>query len=310
MKRFFAVFPILLLPAQLWAFKLQGSSWPTPDTEFFVQITHDTAGPSSPSGVLWNDAFNTAMALWHVDTVFRFSIIKGSFATPCLNGFSADGRNGVDFRSDVCGTEFGSTTLATTINTVGVNNPGTTLEADIIFNDTKKWDVYSGKQRGSTYDFVRIAVHELGHAIGLGHEDNVPAIMSTFAGNTEIPQQDDINGVAALYGTNNSVPDGDGDGVVDAIDNCPVDANTDQADNDHDGSGDVCDDDDDNDGMSDAFEARFGLDPFDSKDAARDPDGDGFSNLEEYRGFSDPNDPKSLPRTGGLPFLVPLLLND
>ncbi|MCP4546547.1 MAG: hypothetical protein GY835_08800 [bacterium] len=35
--------------------------------------------------------------------------------------------------------------------------------------------------------------------------------------------------------------DSDDDGVADAVDNCPEDANADQADSDQDGIGDVCD---------------------------------------------------------------------
>jgi hypothetical protein len=46
--------------------------------------------------------------------------------------------------------------------------------------------------------------------------------------------------------------DADGDGVADAVDNCPADANADQADNDGDGLGDICDADDDKDGIPDA----------------------------------------------------------
>ena len=47
-------------------------------------------------------------------------------------------------------------------------------------------------------------------------------------------------------------PDSDGDGVADATDNCQFVANADQADADADGLGDVCDPDDDNDGILDA----------------------------------------------------------
>ncbi|MFH1145808.1 MAG: thrombospondin type 3 repeat-containing protein, partial [bacterium] len=43
--------------------------------------------------------------------------------------------------------------------------------------------------------------------------------------------------------------DGDGDGVFDASDNCPVDVNPEQEDLDQDGKGDVCDEDKDNDGV-------------------------------------------------------------
>ena len=46
--------------------------------------------------------------------------------------------------------------------------------------------------------------------------------------------------------------DADADGIGDGTDNCPADANSDQADNDHDSQGDVCDPDDDNDTVLDA----------------------------------------------------------
>lgn len=45
-----------------------------------------------------------------------------------------------------------------------------------------------------------------------------------------------------------TIVDGDGDGIADSRDNCPVDANADQADLDGDGIGDICDDDIDGDG--------------------------------------------------------------
>jgi len=234
----------------------------------------------------------------------RFQLLPNQYADPCRNGSDPDGRNGVDFVAVACsGVGFGSTTLALTFNTTTIKDEATTTESDIVFIESWNWDVYSGPQRGNVFDFGRIAAHELGHTIGLGHESIKPALMSPIAGDIEVPLQDDINGVVALYGK-------DGDGIPDSKDNCPGTSNPSQADNDGDGEGNACDDDDDNDGMPDTYEKSNGFNRLNPKDADKDADGDGFTNLEEYLGHSDPNDPKSVPRSGALPFLVPLLLDD
>ena len=92
-----------------------------------------------------------------------------------------------------------------------------------------------------------------------------------------------------------AAPDADGDGVPDASDNCPSQANADQADYDGDGQGDVCDSDDDNDGLPDSWESQYGLNPRDAADAGADADGDGYTNAEEYAAGTDPTDASSLP---------------
>ena len=232
--RFAVAVYLVLLSGQSAGYVLLDSQWAAPEATFFVQIYHAQDGYDAPSGVPWNDAFETAMVLWHQDTVFRFSVFRNSHADPCRNGFTGDGRNGVDFRTDVCGVGIGSTTLALTINTTSTEDWGTTVESDIIFNESTAWDVYSGPQRGNVYDFLRVAVHELGHTIGLDHETRLPAIMHPIVSNIEAPLQDDINGVAAIYGS-------DGDGVPDSKDNCPTVANVVQSDLDADGLGDACD---------------------------------------------------------------------
>ena len=89
----------------------------------------------------------------------------------------------------------------------------------------------------------RVAVHELGHGLGLDHTTANPAIMRAIVSNTELPQADDLTGVAAMY-------DLDNDGAGIASDNCLNLANADQTDTDSDGFGDACDADADGDGVS------------------------------------------------------------
>ena len=80
-------------------------------------------------------------------------------------------------------------------------------------------------------------------------------------------------------------PDGDadGDGIANGTDNCPNLVNPLQADHESDGLGDLCDPDDDNDGLNDAEEVLLGTDPLNG-----DTDDDGLNDLFEQRGQTNP----------------------
>jgi hypothetical protein len=82
--------------------------------------------------------------------------------------------------------------------------------------------------------------------------------------------------------------DSDGDGYINALDNCPQQANGDQDNFDGDAEGDICDPDDDNDGLPDTDEATICngpvcLDPLDP-----DTDDDGFNDGMEVIYGSNP----------------------
>lgn len=83
-------------------------------------------------------------------------------------------------------------------------------------------------------------------------------------------------------------PDTDGDGVFNHNDNCVEVVNAGQQDLDQDGLGDVCDPDQDGDGILDSWELSFGLDPGNPADAALDIDHDGLTALQEYQLGSSP----------------------
>ena len=97
-------------------------------------------------------------------------------------------------------------------------------------------------------------------------------------------------------GTNPLSTDTDGDARADGSDNCPRNANADQADTDHDGAGDVCDSDKDNDGITNAADNcqltanadQTDMDTDDVGDACDpDIDGDGVSNEDDNCPFID-----------------------
>ncbi len=80
-------------------------------------------------------------------------------------------------------------------------------------------------------------------------------------------------------------PDIDNDGIANAVDNCPLDANPLQENSDGDAMADACDDDDDNDGVIDVADSAP-LDPL----VCQDSDRDGCEDCSKGNGFAPDND--------------------
>lgn len=207
-KRFFFCLALLFSQHGL-GFEISGNFWDPAQATFHVGI----AG-TAPSGALWSTAFKRAMTNWSTSTNFLFLAVD-SFKDPCINrandGFGDD-ISSINFTTDICGTAFNSSTIAIT-KTSGPcltpncdNNNFRITQSDILFRNDENWDIYSGTQTGPAIDFERVALHELGHVIGLRHENTNPAIMQSKVTNTHTLQIDDINGANTIYPGNAAQP--------------------------------------------------------------------------------------------------------
>ena len=123
------------------------------------------------------------------------------------SGTDNNGRNEIFYSDTLYGMTWDTNTLAvTTAWYIGNQRE----EADIIFNTFHtsntgfSWDSYRGNQRGNVIDIQRVALHELGHVLGLDHPDEagqtVTAIMNSHVGNLDSLASDDITGAQGLYG--------------------------------------------------------------------------------------------------------------
>jgi len=136
----------------------------------------------------------------------RFQLQQGF--TPAQSCRGNDGVNVATFRQFLCdGSGFGSV-LALTMSSYNYNTATRRWEianTDIIIDQNRNWvSRLDGPVPQGIDDFHRILLHELGHAAGLDHPDDagqrVTAIMNSTASDTDSLQDDDIQGLAYLYG--------------------------------------------------------------------------------------------------------------
>jgi Matrixin len=172
-------------------------------------------GPTTPlsdgSGS-YNASIQTAIQSWNsVIGVVQFSgLISGTTAYRTGNRV-----NEIALDSKVDGDDFNSGTLAITQSFSDGGN--TRVESDIVFNSAFTFDSYRGPRRtgsGAAVDIQRVALHELGHSLGLDHPDEAGqpagnAVMDSRIGNVDVLQPDDINGGRTLYGAPGVVPAND-----------------------------------------------------------------------------------------------------
>jgi hypothetical protein len=165
-------------------------------------------------GSTLSSSVNAAMQVWNAELGTVQFVGQNSQSTAYKND------NGIsEIVSDTTydGEAFAEGTLAITVYRTG---PSTT-EADIVFNAAVTWDSYRGPVRSGRQDIRRVAIHELGHVLGLNHPNeagqDVSAIMNSRVSNIDTLQADDIAGGRFLYGAPGVFPVNDSFATATAI---------------------------------------------------------------------------------------------
>ena len=77
---------------------------------------------------------------------------------------------------------------------------GDTAAGDIHFDSGDSWEIGADGSGDGVFDIFTVALHEIGHALGLGHENGVLAVMNSFYAELGALQADDIAGIQYIYG--------------------------------------------------------------------------------------------------------------
>lgn len=216
-RRFlFALALTVFLPAHALAFAATGDYWKDGDANLFIGNLDQ----------FWREVFRDAAKSWNRNTSFEFDI-HGHGHSACetilVNEITGEEgielRNGARFDTDACGGgSLGDNVLA--VAEWLPDEDGHIQSAGITFNENFDWSVYGGPVKPDTIDFRRVAIHELGHMLGLGHEDGIPTVMSSVINDVDGLTQDDVDGAESIYGNYVEPPP---PSSLDPVDQCHID---------------------------------------------------------------------------------------
>lgn len=202
LTRFFVavVMTAVTLPLFAWNYRTCVGSKITWGSDTWVDFK--IANVSFPVGAP-RDAINAAMGSWNFAPGHPFTFVPtfADLTAATMPNFS----NEIIFTNE----GFSDTELAVTKTWNSCNN---LQEADVMFNATKPWSFEQNPTTmplGSPYSLPLVAVHELGHALGLQHQNSTLAMMAPYYPNGGVvgqgttqhfqPLADDIEGARAGY---------------------------------------------------------------------------------------------------------------
>ena len=197
------------LEARLVPYSASGNAWPNPQLVTISFVPDGTVlGTNNGAPVYsnlfaklnahggwttatWEDQILKAAQTWAQLANINFDVVSDSGASTGAGNYQQGDPQFGDIR--IGGFNFGNSNLAMAFLPPSVNNYS--LAGDINFNTGSTWNV------SSTYDLYTVAVHEIGHALGLDHSTAGSAEMyPTYNGLKGGLTGDDINGIQATYG--------------------------------------------------------------------------------------------------------------
>jgi hypothetical protein len=140
--------------------------------------------------VTWQQQFQKAAAAWEAVANINLSQVSDDGSPEGVNGNQQDDPRFGDIRISAIPQSSG--TLAVTFLPPPIN--GGTDAGDIIFNSN------TNRQINSSYDIETVAIHEFGHALGMGHSQITTACMYAYYNATKQSlTSDDISGIQSIW---------------------------------------------------------------------------------------------------------------
>ncbi|WP_152051206.1 matrixin family metalloprotease [Tautonia marina] len=139
----------------------------------------------------WKFALRRAAALWQSATNINMAEVSDTGAPMGISGNQQNDPRFGDLRF------FAKPMAPQALGQAFLPPPfhGGTLAGDVVFNSSASWNV------NANFDLQTVAIHEIGHSLGLGHSEFSTSVMyDTYTGVKQGLTSDDIAGIRSLYG--------------------------------------------------------------------------------------------------------------